>query len=552
MSWLRRQLLVLLVLVASLGVTMALWLHEKNNAELDMRTKLDFSVRDVSSRIEQRIAVYEQILRGAQGLFATSLKVQRSDFAAYISSLQLGADYAGMDGVGIVCLLKPNEVAGHVQQERRQGLSDFHILPEGSRPLYAPVSQLEPAVGRNLLMTGVDMLADPVYRLAMERARDAGVMSISSQLILPAVANATLRSGFVMYLPLYQDANQNSLAKLPDASGAGATLEARRANLTGWVFAPFRMVDLMASLYGENLPAINIKIYDGIETNDASLIYDSARPGHLDDVVREHPAQPRVPPWMQRFSRPLQATEYVVNGGSSWTIVMSALPGFEQHVDKDKSAMIIVAGVLLSVVFALLTWQLVSGRERALTLAREMTRELRESEARFRYLAQYDELSGLPNRAMFKDRLQQAIVQAKRDKTRLALMYLDLDKFKPINDQLGHHVGDLLLQALAEKMLTCVRESDTVARIGGDEFLILLPLIEQDQDALLVAEKIRLAVSQPFQIAGAHVLHVSCSIGIATYPEHGDSEVELTRHADNAMYQAKDSGRDQIKFFTAA
>ncbi|MDO8654065.1 MAG: CHASE domain-containing protein [Undibacterium sp.] len=545
MTWLRRQLLVLLVLVASLGVTMALWLHEKNNAELDMRTKLDFSVRDVSSRIEQRMAVYEQVLRGAQGLFATSLKVQRKDFSAYISSLQLGADYAGMDGVGLACLVDSTEVAEYVQQEQRQGLIDFHIRPEGVRKQYAPVAQLEPAVGSNLIVVGLDMLADPVHRLAMERARDAGVMSISSKIRLPTESNSGIRSGFLMYLPVYKTPRQNNTSNIVDKAD---TLEARRANITGWVFAPFRMTDLMASLYGENLPATDIKIYDGVETNDASLIYDSARPSQVDAVLPGHSAQPG----RSRFTRQLQATEYVVNGGSSWTIVMSTLPGFEEHVDKDKSAMIIVAGVLLSIVFALLTWQLATGRERALTLAREMTRELRESEARFRYLAQYDELSGLPNRAMFKDRLQQAIVQARRDKTRLALMYLDLDKFKPINDQLGHHVGDLLLQAAALKMLSCVRESDTVARIGGDEFLILLPLIEQDQDALFVAEKIRDAISQPFHLAGGHVLHVSCSIGIATYPEHGEGEMDLSRHADNAMYQAKDCGRDQIKFFGAA
>jgi diguanylate cyclase (GGDEF)-like protein len=212
--------------------------------------------------------------------------------------------------------------------------------------------------------------------------------------------------------------------------------------------------------------------------------------------------------------------------------------------------MIAAAGGLLSVLFTALTWQLLSGRERALRLARAMTRDLRESEARFRYLAQYDELSGLPNRAMFRDRLQHAIVQARRDKTRLALMYLDLDKFKPVNDQLGHHVGDMLLRAVAETMLSCVRESDTVARIGGDEFVILLPVIEQDYDALRVAEKIRYALSQPFQVAGSHVLLVSASIGVAVYPDHGNNEIELSKNADNAMYQAKDRGRNQVCIFS--
>lgn len=574
LSWLRQQLLVMLVLFASLGATLALWMHEKNNAELDSRARLDTSVRDVTSRIEQRIAAYEQVLRGAQGLQAATPALLRKDFSTYIHSLQLGADYAGIEGVGIARLLAADQLTRYVQQVQQQGLNQFHVWPEGARPWYAPVLQLEPAIGTNLLMTGLDLWADPVYRPAMERARDAGLMAISGKIKLPSVDNVRIRTGFVMFLPIYRsgsniidaskDMLQNELKpelkpELKNAAqntavtqeNAGLpipldTLAARRAGIVGWVFAPFSLVDLLAGLYGENNPAADVKIYDGVDINDEHLIYDSAGQSAVAGASSGVPAAA-----IGRFKRRLQATEYVVNGGSNWTIVMTALPGFEMNPGKDKSIIILFAGLMLSVSFAALTWLLVSGRERALVLAREMTRELRASEARFRYLAQYDELSGLPNRAMFKDRLQQAIVQAKRDKTRLALMYLDLDKFKPINDQLGHHVGDLLLRAVAEKMLSCVRESDTVARIGGDEFMILLPLIEQDQDALLVAEKIRHLLCQPFEVAAGHILQVSCSIGIAIYPEHGETDTELCRRADKAMYQAKDGGRNRITLFGA-
>ncbi len=557
--WLRQQLLVMLVLFASLGVTLALWMHEKNNAELDSRARLDASVRDVTSRIEQRIAAYEQVLRGAQGLQASTPSLLRKDFSTYIHSLQLGADYAGMDGVGIARLLAADQLARYVQQVQQQGLKQFHVWPEGARQWYAPVAQLEPAIGTNLLMTGLDLWADPVYRPAMERARDAGMMAISGKIKLPSADNTGIRSGFVMFLPIYTAAGKNmphNQLKNAAQDSAGTqqnadsplpqdTLAAHRAGIAGWVFAPFSLADLLAGVYGENNPAADVKIYDGVETSDAHLIYDSGRQNAGVSASAAFPAA------IGRFKRRLQATEYVVNGGSNWTIVMTALPGFEMNRGKDKSIIILFAGIMLSGSFAALTWLLVSGRERALTLAREMTRELRASEARFRYLAQYDELSGLPNRAMFRDRLQQAIVQAKRDKTRLALMYLDLDKFKPINDQSGHHVGDLLLRAVAEKMLSCVREADTVARIGGDEFMILLPLIEQDQDALLVAEKIRHLLCQPFEVAAGHVLQVSCSIGIAIYPEHGETDAELCRHADKAMYQAKDGGRNRATLFGA-
>jgi diguanylate cyclase (GGDEF)-like protein/PAS domain S-box-containing protein len=171
-------------------------------------------------------------------------------------------------------------------------------------------------------------------------------------------------------------------------------------------------------------------------------------------------------------------------------------------------------------------------------------------EESIRHQAQYDALTDLPNRVLLFDRLQQALAQAKRDKTHLALMYIDLDKFKPINDNLGHAIGDLILQGVASRMLGCVREADTVARIGGDEFVVLLPIVESDADALKVAEKIRNALNQPFEIADRS-LSISSSTGIALYPEHGSTEDELTGNADVAMYFAKESGRDNVKLFQA-
>jgi diguanylate cyclase (GGDEF)-like protein len=124
-------------------------------------------------------------------------------------------------------------------------------------------------------------------------------------------------------------------------------------------------------------------------------------------------------------------------------------------------------------------------------------------------------------------------------------MFLDLDKFKPINDTLGHAVGDLVLQEAARRMQSCVRESDTVGRIGGDEFVILLPSVDSDQHALMVAEKIRHALNQPFMLAGQE-LYISSSIGVALYPEHGGDEKTLVKNADTAMYFAKEAGRNTV------
>jgi diguanylate cyclase (GGDEF)-like protein len=177
----------------------------------------------------------------------------------------------------------------------------------------------------------------------------------------------------------------------------------------------------------------------------------------------------------------------------------------------------------------------------------DVTKE-KQIEEKLHQLAHFDALTALPNRTLFNDRLQQSLATAKRDKTFLALMFLDLDKFKPVNDNYGHDVGDLLLKEVAKRLRDCVRESDTVSRIGGDEFVILFPVIEATQDAIVVAEKILYALNQPFELAD-HRISISGSIGIAVYPEHGSDEKLLSKNADIAMYYAKNAGRNNAMIY---
>ena len=174
--------------------------------------------------------------------------------------------------------------------------------------------------------------------------------------------------------------------------------------------------------------------------------------------------------------------------------------------------------------------------------------ERKDFENDIQHMAQHDALTHLPNRALFNDRLKQAIAAAQRNKARLALMFIDLDKFKPVNDTYGHGVGDLLLKDVALRIQDCLRESDTAARLGGDEFVILLPVIETQQDASKVGEKILNALNRPFELAG-HTLQISSSIGVAVYPQHGKDEKLLVKSADIAMYHAKKNGRNNVKIY---
>ena len=171
--------------------------------------------------------------------------------------------------------------------------------------------------------------------------------------------------------------------------------------------------------------------------------------------------------------------------------------------------------------------------------------ERKQTETWLQHIARHDALTGLPNRELFHDRLQAALARARRDGERLSLLYIDLDRFKQVNDNFGHATGDLLLQQVAQRIGQCVREADTVARVGGDEFVVLLHRIARPHDAQAIAEKIRGALAQPFDVA-EHVLEIASSIGIALHPEHGDDNKQLIRHADNAMYDAKKRGGNRF------
>ena len=175
--------------------------------------------------------------------------------------------------------------------------------------------------------------------------------------------------------------------------------------------------------------------------------------------------------------------------------------------------------------------------------------QIKHSEQRLEHLAHYDPLTLLPNRLLFNARLKHTLAQAARHQTQVAVLLLDLDRFKQINDSFGHPMGDLLLKAAAERLGHCVHVNDTVARIGGDEYTLLLEDIKQSDNAAVVAEKILLGFSEPFELEGQE-LYITPSVGICIYPRDGEDGETLMRNADTAMYEAKNQGRNSYVFYS--
>lgn len=505
------ELLPWLVLLVALTATYKLWQEASRENERSLQTEFDYLVQDTNQRLQLRMLTYEQILRGAAGLFFASAEVSREEFNAYYESLQLGKNYPGVQGIGFAALVPASEREAHIESMRAQGFPNYVIYPAaGDREFSTSIIYLEPFSGRNLRAFGFDMYSNPTRREAMDSARDSGEPAISGKVTLVQEVGQDVQAGFLMYLPVYRPGTLNR------------TVEERRDNLMGWVYAPFRMRDLMMNFNAGQYVDIDVAIYDGLEADDASLLYEG----------RQHAlARKNASSFVQ--------TQSIQIANRGWTVIAAAPPTFGQEVNNTRATIMLKAGVGVSLLLTLLTWLLVDERARAWRAADHAYR-----------LALYDPLTQLPNRKLFHDRLHHALAQAKREQERLAVMFIDLDRFKPVNDNFGHEVGDLLLVQVAERLSGCVRESDTVARLGGDEFVVLLAGSETEGGERIVADKILEALSEDFHVAG-HQLRLSSSIGVAFYPDHGNDEMQLLRHADIAMYHAKQEGRNCWRYYKA-
>lgn len=767
MNWLRQTLLPLVILVTGLGVTWTAWDHERDAANKELHTRFASVLRETVSRIEQRIASYEQMLHGVQGLVSATGRIDRNNFRDYVEALNLDANFSGIQAISIEEWIPASELAAHQARMQRQGFDNYRVTPPGERPAYAPTILREPYVGRNRLPFGFDQWSDPVRRAAMEKARDSGNATISGKVIMPGLDGHDY-AAFMMYLPLYQHGQPQ------------ATIAQRRASLIGWVHAIFRMNDVIASLYGESTRAIAFGLYDGVEVKPEALLYQS---GTL--PAQSHPAQ-------------LSANEYLVVGNHNWTLSIHTTDGFSAQFGRNAEGLIAVTGIAMSVTLALLAWLMISSRVRAIRLAKKMTADLRASEEQFRAIADctvnwevwwgldgrprwinhavldytgysveeclqmkdfignivhpdderriraelarcmdgqkredvefrcvrkdgsvfwlalssapitdshgaftgfrtssrditdrkqieaelrisavafdsregmlitdanskilrvnkafteitgytaeeivgkhpnllrsdrhgpaffqemresirrygkwqgeiwdrrkngevypewltisavknkdnqvthyvsthhdisdrklaeerirelafFDALTRLPNRTLLLDRLKQAIALSLRTKTCAALLFIDLDHFKTLNDTVGHEKGDTLLKQVAQRLVANVRENDTVARVGGDEFVVVLEgLNEHQQEAATqtraIGEKILSALGATYQLDEVEY-RTTASIGATVFLGRAASVDELMKQADLAMYKAKETGRNALRFFDPA
>ncbi len=358
-----------LVLVISLAVTHQLWQGAQNSAAHELRSTFDFRAHETVGLVEQRMKIYEQALHGARGLFSASISVERHEFSAFVKEQHLDQNYPGIQGLCFSVIVPLEQKKQHIAAIRKQGFPEYAIRPEGERDIYTSAIYLEPFSGRNQRAFGFDNYTDPVRRAAMEQARDSGNAAISGKVTLLHEDKDTQQAGFRMYLPVYRNgAPHDSLAE-------------RRANIVGWVYAPFRADDLMNGILDEYAAYLDFEIYDGEKMSPETLLYDSDyHPGSRDKA---------------RF----QTIRRLDVAGHTWMIAIRSHQGFEARLDNNKPQLVASVGIGVSMLFMLITWLLVTGRYRAIKAAKTMNHELIRSEAHFRAFS-----DNLPAAVYLKDR----------------------------------------------------------------------------------------------------------------------------------------------------
>ncbi len=353
-----------LVVVVSLAVTHQLWKNAQYEAVRELQYDFNFRLLDASNRIEQRMQSYEQALRGAQGLFAASINVERDEFHAYIAAQHIVESFPGIQGAGFSLILPATQQDKHTATTHNQDIPAYTISPDGQQDTTTSIIFIEPFSEGNRRTFGYDMYSDPVRRVAMEQARDNNTAVITGKTKLIQENSESAQAGFLMYLPIYKN------------GAPYATLAQRRANIIGWVCALFRMDDLMRGILGARAPDIDIKIYDGEEISSKTLMHDAGSTNKngikMDSLFH--------------------ASKRLEIAGHTWTMAISSLPSFEAQLVKEKSQSIVVVGLAVSILLGILTGLLVRGRERALRAARKMNERLIESEERLRLSLMYGEI----------------------------------------------------------------------------------------------------------------------------------------------------------------
>jgi diguanylate cyclase (GGDEF)-like protein len=490
----------LLTLGSALAIAAA-W-YVLSNAEARLQSDFLTDAQKARHQIETRLNSHFDVVQATAALVTSNNEISGAEFRAFVSALHLRRQYPGLRAIGFAPRVPRHQLKSFLRLAALDG-TPVTVWARSAAPDCYPVMFLEPRDGGDHADIGFDLSADGLAAGALERARDSGQSVLTRSVAFASPGGEPPGTTLLFAAPIFRH-------------GARVTTVAeRRRALLGFALSPIDMGDMMRVVSAAN-ESVAFEVYDSSRSETGAVRYSSAA-------------------WTGRFG--YESAETVQVAGQPWQIIVRLAPREDLALSTGQATL--GAGLLLVVLLFTVTRAQVRGWESA---ARH--------EADLHQLALHDPLTGLPNRALLDDRLGKAIATAQRSGRRLAVIFLDVDLFKQINDTWGHATGDELLRSVAARLLGSVRQSDTVSRHGGDEFVLLLTDIDQPQHAADRAYELMSAITRP-HAGGGHAIEVTVSVGVSIYPDDGRDATMLLQAADAAMYQAKERGRNTCQFFTA-
>ena len=522
--WRPRLHTVALPMLVALGMVSVAFIQFQATDNRALSQRFDQESDALTERLQRRLHAQTDAVMAVTRLKEIARGDHMNDF---VQATSLWLDrYAGTQNFGWSPLVQD---AGRADFERRANLvhgatlqqpyvirgrdSEGRLFPAGPSPNYLPILFVEP-LASNRMALGLDVQNLPATARAVNAAMQTGLAHVTEGIRL--VQETGEQRGVVMYQAVFQ--NRES-ASSP-------------SRVRGVVSAVFRMDDVLLSALGELDP-------DYLTV----CLLDPAAPVANQRLTGHKGCSSELATKVRYFS-----SSSVQFGERTWLFQVAAGPRFASHergwIAWSTLTVSLLAVTMLGVFLIVQTGH----ARRTEQLVVERTRELAQSNAGLHKLALYDPLTGLANRLHWTEEVRNALDASRRHGDKMAVLFVDLDHFKNVNDSLGHSVGDLLLKAVAERLQSCLRAHDVMARQGGDEFVVMLSRLRHKGDATTVASKMVEQLTEPFVLNG-HTVRASASVGVVLY-EGGEEDVEtLLRHADLAMYRAKSSGRNAWAFF---
>ena len=492
--------LVVVGVAATVGVA-----HDAaNHNAKESHRAFEASSAEVASKLELAIHDEQSLVVNGSAFILGNPSATNADLARWMTTTQAFDRYPELQNLAAVVVVPRSKLAEFAARARvyPAGMPDpsgrFQLIPPGNRPFYCLVSLEQSRNARDQLavgLAGFDFCASPLTAFVL-RARDSGEASYAPISISETVTVLGVQ------VPMFR------------GGAVPATVSARRKALVGWL--------------GMSL--------------DPTLVLDRALKGHPGTVATMRYRQNGSDVAFASGTIPHDARSASIDLHNGWTVKTYAAPVGTGLFADGEALRLLVSGTVLSLLLGLLFFSLGTGRARAWDLVKKKTKELHHQ-------ALHDGLTGLPNRALIMDRVEYALARSRRSDSPVAVMFLDLDGFKDINDSFGHDAGDQLLRAVSDRLTDVLRTSDTVGRLGGDEFVVVVEGDSLDAGPEALAERIREALAVPFRLGTDDEVTVQsgASIGIALGMRA--SAGELLRDADLALYEAKNSGKGCFVLF---